>query len=201
LDLVSKTPVKEIHLFDPDIFLQHNAFRSPGASSVDELSRVLLKVEYFKERYSKMHKGIVSHGYKIDDSSVGELREMDFVFLCLDSGGTKRFIIEKLKEFNMSFVDTGMGIHLIENSLLGILRVTTSTVKKSEHTDKRITFSDDTEDGEYSQNIQIADLNALSAALAVVKWKKLFGFYKDLEEEHHSTYTIDGNVINNEDAL
>ena len=37
LDLVAKTPVREIHLFDGDDFLQHNAFRSPGAPSLEEL--------------------------------------------------------------------------------------------------------------------------------------------------------------------
>jgi len=30
LDLLAKTPVDEIHMFDKDLFLQHNAFRSPG---------------------------------------------------------------------------------------------------------------------------------------------------------------------------
>ena len=37
LDLVAKTPVREIRLFDGDNFMQHNAFRAPGslfASSV-----------------------------------------------------------------------------------------------------------------------------------------------------------------------
>jgi hypothetical protein len=37
LDLVAKTPVKEIHLFDGDSFLNHNAFRSPGAPSIEDL--------------------------------------------------------------------------------------------------------------------------------------------------------------------
>lgn len=37
LDFVSKTPVAEIHLFDADDFLQHNAFRCPGAPSLEEL--------------------------------------------------------------------------------------------------------------------------------------------------------------------
>ena len=46
-----------------------------------------------------------------------------------------------------------------------------------------------TED-EYSANIQIADLNALNAAFAVLKWKKLAGFYQDDTGEHHSTFTI-----------
>ena len=31
LDLVAKTPVSEIHLYDGDIFFAHNAFRAPGA--------------------------------------------------------------------------------------------------------------------------------------------------------------------------
>jgi len=61
LDLVSKTPVKEIHLFDGDFFLNHNAFRAPGAASLEELNARPKKVAYLKERYSKMHRGIVSH--------------------------------------------------------------------------------------------------------------------------------------------
>ncbi len=39
----------------------------------------------------------------------------------------------------------------------------------------------------------------LNAALAVMKWKKLRGFYRDLENEHHSTFTTDGNMLLNED--
>ncbi len=53
--------------------------------------------------------------------------------------------------------------------------------------------------GPYDTNIQIADLNALNAALAVIKWKKLCGFYLDLDQEHHSTYTLDGNAMDNEE--
>ena len=41
-------------------------------------------------------------------------------------------------------------------------------------------------------------MNALNAALAVIKWKKLFGFYRDLENEHFSAYTLDGDSIVNE---
>lgn len=37
LDFVAKTPVAEIHLFDGDCFGNHNAFRSPGAPTIDEL--------------------------------------------------------------------------------------------------------------------------------------------------------------------
>ena len=88
---------------------------------------------------------------------------------------------------------------MTDDSLGGILRVTTSTPKKREHVSARISFSDGDDNNEYDCNIQIADLNALNAVLAVIKWKKLFGFYLDFDQEHHSTYTIDGNKLVNED--
>ena len=61
-----------------------------------------------------------------------------------------------------------------------------------------ISFAD-AEADEYEQNIPIADLNMLNATLAVIRWKKLFGFYSDLDHEFSSMYTIDGNHLLNED--
>ena len=101
LELTAKTPVKEIHIFDGDKFLQHNAFRSPGAPSADELRQVPTKVAYFKAIYSKMHRGIIPHEYFIDASNVGELREMEFVFLCMDKGEAKKLIVKKLEEWGI----------------------------------------------------------------------------------------------------
>lgn len=199
LDLVAKTPVKEIHLFDRDTFLQHNAFRSPGAPSVDELGTAPKKVVYFKDVYSKMHRGVVAHDYHIDASNIDQLRGMDFVFLCLDAGDAKRLIIENLEAFGVRFIDVGMGVDLVDDSLRGILRVTTSTPEQREHFRKRVSLADGGGHDDYDRNIQIADLNALNAALAAIKWKKLFGFYLDLENEHHSTYTLDGNMLTNDD--
>jgi hypothetical protein len=52
---------------------------------------------------------------------------------------------------------------------------------------------------EYEENIQIADLNALNAAIAVIGWKKLFGFYRDLANALHTSYTIDTDSLLSED--
>jgi len=201
LDLVAKTPVREIRLFDGDKFSQHNAFRSPGAPSIDDLKKETKKVVYFKDIYSKMHRNIVANDGYIDAANVSQLEGLDFLFLCLDCGEAKKLIVEKMEALGIPFVDVGMGVHLIDNALLGILRITTSTVKKRDHVrnKQRISFSDGGGNNEYSRNIQIADLNALNAALAVIKWKKLYGFYKDFENEHFSAYTIDGNMLTNED--
>ena len=202
LDLVAKTPVREIHLYDGDPFSQHNAFRSPGAASLEELRERSSKVSYLHEIYSKMRRGIIPHDQFIDEDSVHELRDMNFVFLALDDGEAKRLVVEALEHHNVPFIDVGMGVYEKEGALGGILRTTTSTSSKRNHVweKKRIPFSDGNVNNDYSRNIQIADLNALNAALAVIKWKKLFGFYHDLECEHFSTYDIDGNHLINEDA-
>jgi hypothetical protein len=199
LDLVAKTPVREIHLFDGDDFLQHNAFRSPGAPSLEELAAKPKKAAYLKGIYDKMRNGIFVHESYVGPENVEELRDMSFVFMCLE-GPAKKFIMEKLEEFGLPFIDVGMGVYLSEGFLGGILRVTTSTPAQRDLVRKRVSFAGDADRNEYATNIQIAELNALNAALAVIKWKKLAGFYQDLDFEHHCTYTIGGNMLRNEDV-
>jgi hypothetical protein len=130
---------------------------------------------------------------------VEELRGMDFVFLCLDKNSPKKLLAEKLEQFSVPFTDVGMGTEVTDNALGGILRITTSSALKRDHFRARVSFEDALGDDDYNRNIQIADLNALNAALAVIKWKKLFGFYRDLKSEHHSQFSIDTNLLINED--
>lgn len=89
---------------------------------------------------------------------------------------------------------------LVEDELLGILRATTSTPARRSHYRQRVSFGR-TENQDYESNIQIADLNALNAAVAVVRWKKLVGFYADNGGEHHTTYTIDSNMLLGDDFV
>jgi hypothetical protein len=198
LDFVAKTPVAEIHLFDGDTFLQHNAFRSPGASPIEELRKTPLKVDYFKRLYEHMHRHIVTHPIQLNADTVGELMHISFAFICIDDGPSKRIIIDQLEAIGASFVDLGMGLELDKDSLGGILRVTASTPGNRDHVHQgRIDFTGGGGNDVYASNIQVADLNAFNALMAVIKWKKLRGFYRDLERELHCTYTTDGNLLLN----
>ena len=198
LDLVAKTPVREIHLFDGDRFGQHNAFRSPSAPSIETLKAAPLKAAYFRNIYSEMRRNIFVHEY-IDESTVDGLRQMDFVFIAIDKGHSRKLVVEKLEEFDVPFIDVGMGVNEVDGSLLGQLRVTVSTDQARGHVHSTLPLSDGGGEDDYSRNIQIADLNALNAALAVIKWKKLLGFYVDIEKENSSYYQIDGNNLINQD--
>lgn len=198
LDLIAKTPVAEIHLFDGDIFLQHNAFRAPGAATLQELDQYTKKVEYFQKKYAAMHKHIIAHPYRITSENVSELSDMNYVFVSLDKNSSRKVILEYLEKYNLHFVDIGMGIELFNDSLLGIVRVTSGSPGNYAHIANRVAL-EDAEDELYASNIQIADLNMLNAAMAVLKWKKDCGFYHDLIQEHNETYTINSAQLDTSD--
>ncbi|PSR36977.1 MAG: hypothetical protein C7B44_06200 [Sulfobacillus thermosulfidooxidans] len=200
LDLVSKTPIGEIHLYDDDTLYAHNAFRTPGAASLDELKGMPKKVEYLFSKYDPMHRHIIPHAIRITRSTVNELHGMDFVFMALDVGSAKRSIIEYLESQKIPFIDCGMGVYRKDDSLGGVVRVTAVVEGHGLHVDQRISFGDLDED-EYDWNIQTADLNMLNASLAVLKWKKLCGFYIDRKQELFSSYVIGRNQMVSEDRL
>jgi hypothetical protein len=201
LDFLAKTPVGAIDLYDDDLFLQHNAFRSPSAPSLEELRMQQTKVAYHKAKYEKMHRGIHAHPVRISAENMADLLKCDFVFLCMDSGPAKKLIVEALQANSVPFVDTGIGTELLQDDLelLAICRVTTSTATKGDHVSRRVSFAPANDD-DYSQNIQIAELNALCAVMAIIKWKKFCRFYQDLEHEHDSTYSTNIHLLTAEDC-
>lgn len=199
LDMVAKTPVKEIHLFDGDSFDQHNAFRSPGAASIDVLNGHLKKAVYFQQAYSNIHKHIYSHDHYVKKDYLQELDQLDYVFVCVDKNAARKMITDYLVATAIAFSDVGLGVNIVDGKLTGAVRVTSATPEKNDHLPLRI-FSEDSDNNEYATNIQIVELNALNAIFAVLKWKKISGFYVDLESEHHSSYSIGVSKIFNEDV-
>ena len=201
LDLLAKTPIEELHIFDGDRFLQHNAFRAPGAPTLDELRSTPYKVDYLAGRYEAMRRGIVPHPVNVDIANLNDLDGTNFVFLAIDDGTAKKVIVEHLESVGIDFIDVGMGIYERQGALGGLVRTTLSRNDQQSRADarSRISFGDSSAN-EYTQNIQIADLNALNAALAVIRFKKHSGFFLDLDVTDTSIYMIDMNAIANEDS-
>ena len=199
LDFVAKTWVREIHLFDLDDFKQHNAFRAPGPFGLEELTETKNKAVFHSHRYSRMHRGITAHPANIDESCVHLLSDCSTVFLCVDGGTIKPSILQYCVANDVLVIDCGMGVKRIrsEKELLGALRVTTFTKSNYSHVEECIDLSNSSEEDEYERNAQMAELNALNAALAVIKWKKIRGFYADFSREMHTVFVIDGNRLIN----
>ena len=68
-----------------------------------------------------------------------------------------------------------MGLQLIDGQILGTARATLSTPADRNTARQVVSLVDGGEDI-YATNIQVADLNMLNASLAVIRWKKLYGF-------------------------
>lgn len=197
LDLVAKTPVAEIHLFDDDHLLQHNAFRAPGAVTLTELGAKYKKALYYQAKYSAMHRKVIAHDLRVGSATDQEVAGLDFAFVAVDNGRSRREVIECLVRTGVPFIDVGMGVFATPDGLSGIVRVTAvsaggfGAVKEKNW----LPLADPGADDEYVRNMQLADLNALNATLAVIKWKKLVGFYRDARNEDNSTYTVDAAML------
>lgn len=193
VDFLAKTPVSEIHLFDDDVFLQHNAFRAPGAPSLDTLRQKKRKVDYLAGIYSAMHRGIRVYG-GIGSEPLSRLDSLTFVFIAIDAPEAKRPIIDYLERAGIAFIDVGMGVQETDTRLFGQVRTTLSTPADRATLRAHVTLQDDGA-GLYNTNIQIAELNALNAAMAVIAWKKHIGFYHDHAQVMHSTYSINDHLL------
>lgn len=197
LDFVCKTPVKQISLFDGDDLLNHNAYRTPGAISLEELKERPSKVAYLKQKYSCFREGIIEYNFFLDETNVALLEGHDFVFLAIDNPNAKKVIIDYLLTSKIPFVDLGMGISVVDNSLRGTIRKTLITPDNQKHLGK-IAMEKTNDNGVYSQNIQIAELNAMNAILGVITWKKLYGFYLSDDIYRNTTFILDEEVLSNE---
>lgn len=201
LDLVAKSMALQIHVFDKDVFQNHSAFRAPGAPSIESLREKPLKVDYFADIYDNMRRGIARHPVAIDASNLALLDGMTFVFLCLDRGDQKRVIVEHLVKKGTPFADVGMGVMVVDGKITGTVRTVLSTPETREQAAPHISFADgDAAANEYASNIQIPELNAINAALAVVRWKQYRGIYHDLRQSAYLGYSIaSGELINDVD--
>jgi hypothetical protein len=196
LDFVAKTSVAEIRIIDGDDFSQHNAFRAPGAPSLEQLQARPRKAPYFGALYSNMRNNIVVHDNYLDESNLHLFDGLDFVFICIDRGPIKRALVARLTANGTSFIDIGMGLVVNDGQLSGIVRTTMSTPETRAAAAPHISYSEgDGEINEYASNIQIAELNALNAIMAVMGWKRQFGIYETARPDVYTGYSIRRNEI------
>lgn len=197
LDLVAKTDVGTIHLYDYDLFEQHSAFRCPGASSIRDVSGGRTKVRLLAERYSAMRTGVIPHAVRLNAANAALLDDLDFCFVCIDDGAAKGPILDGLEARSIPWIDVGMGLTITPGGVVGALRTTVGTPGAYEEARARVPSTPPIDDG-YATNVQTCDLNALNAAFAVLEWKRMRGFYAS-DRKLLSSVLIVGNGILHEE--
>jgi hypothetical protein len=176
LDFLVKTPVKEIRGFDVDPFHIHNAFRSPGRFEDGEFKRS--KAEVYQARYENFRHGVKLTAKFVDASCADDLEGVTFAFVCVDKGSSRAGIFDLLIAKKIPFIDVGMGLNRKKGMLSGMMRATYYSDQQAQQVqDKALAPLTDQPDDVYKTNIQISELNALNATLAMIRYKQLKGFY------------------------
>jgi ThiF family len=184
LDFLVKTPVREIRAFDPDVFHVHNAFRSPGRLDEGELGKP--KADVYGGRYDNFRHRLRVVRKFIDPSSGADFEGVTFAFVCVDKGPARAGIFDLLISRGIPFVDVGMGLDRKRGPVNGMLRSTHYSTQHGQRVrDKGLAEMSDQPDDIYRTNIQISEINALNACLAVIRFKQLRGFYFEETPYYH----------------
>ena len=184
LDLVAKTPVMEIHLLDSDELDWHNFIRAPGAPTIEEIELrrkgSLRKVDYYYSKYASFREGIHAHAVRVDSQSMfGDFlstHSVDYAFVCIDQlteGDSPRqdVVYHALSEAAVPFIDSGVSITVEDRSVGGA--VTTSAYDAGS-----VAWKDAIPNAKIEgnapgyRNVQLPEVNAVAASLAVMEWRR-----------------------------
>jgi len=189
LDFLVRTPAKEIRAFDLDLFHVHNSYRSPGRVNKGEFKKK--KAHVYRHRYKNFRSGLSFISKYIDSQSVEEMEGVTFAFVCVDKGSSRSEIFDLLIAKGIPFIDVGMGLNRKGGPIDGLVRTTYySPDEANERRDMGLAPTADDPEDIYKTNIQIGELNALNAALAVIRFKQLRGFYADEIPAFHLLFEI-----------
>lgn len=200
LDFLVKTPVREIRAFDFDFFHVHNAFRSPGMLDENELGKP--KAVVYSGRYDNFRHGLRVERKFIDSSSGADLDGVTFAFVCVDKGSSRSGIFDLLISKGIPFIDVGMGLDRKRGPVNGMVRVTYYSSENAQTVrDKGLAEMSDQPGDLYRTNIQISEINALNACLAVIRFKQLRGFYFEETPYYHLLLEIGDLKVAGESEL
>ena len=195
LDMVAKTPVAEIHLLDADELDWHNLMRAPGAPTDEQIAEIgdaksqtrepLGKVAYYHSKYAPLREGICPHLFRADSqSALAEFlsaHPIDFAFVCIDQSpdsDTPRqdAVYHALSEAGVPFVDSGVSITIEDRAIRG-------AITTSGHSEGSLGWQEAIPNAAVQgdlpgyRNVQLPEVNAAAAALAVMEWRRRTGQY------------------------
>ena len=189
LDLLTKTPVGEIHLLDSDYLGWHNFMRAPGAPTSDEIAsqrqQRMRKVDYYHSKYGSLREGIRPHAVRVDSSSMLaeflSANPIDYAFVCIDQltdrdSPRQDVVYAALSEAAIPFIDSGVSITVEDTSISGAVTTSAYAAGSLEWKDAIPNAKAEGNAPGY-RNVQLPEVNALAAALAVMEWRRQTGQY------------------------
>ena len=184
LDLISKTPVVDIHLVDSDHVDWHNFMRAPGVPTCEEIESAHkerpLKVDYYLSKYSSLRDGIHTHPVLLDDlpkwNEFLSKNPLDYAFVCIDQRKDSDLprqdvVYSALSDAGIPFIDSGVSITLDDKAVRGAVTTSAYAAGSMEWKDAIPNVRVEGAMPGY-RNVQLPEVNALAASLAVMEWRR-----------------------------
>ena len=191
LDLVAKTPVGEIHVLDGDFMDSHNFMRAPGAPTDEEIEILPPGVLCAKwtitiPSTSSLREGIHTHPIRVDSKSTLDeflsVHSIDFAFVCIDQltesdSPRQDAVYLALSDSKVPFIDSGVSLAVEDSAVSG--SVTTSFYDAGS-LEWKVAIPNSKVEGDVPgyRNVQLPEVNALAASLAVMEWRRRTGQYE-----------------------
>jgi len=122
----------------------------------------------------------------VDGSSANDFQGVTFAFVCVDKGSARSEIFDLLVSLGIPFIDVGMGLNRKQGALSGAIRATYYSANDAAKVrNMQLAEMADDPDDMYRSNVQISELNALNASVAMVRYKQLRGFYVEESAIYH----------------
>ena len=167
----------------------HNFMRAPGAPTEEEIELrrqgSLHKVGYYHPKYAPLRTGIHMHPLRVASKSMLEeflsAHSIDFAFVCIDQlteGDSPRqdAVYCALSDSRVPFIDSGVSISVEDSIVTG--SVTTSFYDAGSVEWKSAIPNSKVEGDVLGyRNVQLPEVNALAASLAVMEWRRRTGQY------------------------
>ncbi len=206
LDLLAKAPV-EIHLLDSDDLDWHNFMRAPGAPTTAEIEsqddEPLTKVAYYHAKYSSFRDGIHAHAIQVDSplqfAEFLEAHPIDFAFVCIDQlpdddSPRQDAVYEALSEAGIPFIDSGVSITVDGTAISGAITTSFYPAGSMEWKDA-IPNARAHGDLPGYRNVQLPEVNAMAASLAVMEWRRRTGQYISRSDSFLHRFRLEGPRI------
>ena len=200
VDLVSKSNVRQIDIYDPDHVSAHTQLRWPGIVERRIVEGKTNKAEYLAALYARRtNRNIQGHPFAIGKDNLTYLNGKTMVFVAIDKGPARREILTSLADMGLNFIDCGIDLQGNDGPLTASLRIIRCQAEQSAEKRSELAMlapggANAADDDLYAQNIQTGEMNSLNAALAVIAWKQGIGFYRDAYGYRRSRMHMTSNM-------
>lgn len=171
-DLLTKADVAEVHGWDADVIEAKNIIRMPGAVNPDWIGKP--KAEWFEETYRQIHRQVHGHPKYVDEqTAAGMCSNATFGFVAVDNDEGRKIACAAMAAAGIPFVDVGISLNRRDGQVSASIRVTTARP----HDDawrKAIPKVDKAGQETYGK-LELPDVAAVAAGLAVQSWRKVRG--------------------------